>query len=167
MSGPSGGANRRQPDGEVPPELAAWDAELAGIVRRVERRIDPGPTALAVSVGVLALLVSLMLPWTGSTPGWQVLAGTESFGLLPRLFAFTAIGFGVFGSALALATRWWGLAWVCAAGCGFSVIDGVWAIWSRQVGVPDGDTGAAIGLVVALVAVLLLAVSWVRIALRR
>jgi hypothetical protein len=73
----------------------------------------------------------------------------------------------VLGSVLALATRWWALAWVCAVGCGFSVVDGVWAIWSRQIGVPTGDAGAGPGLVVAVLAVLVLAVSWVRIALRR
>jgi hypothetical protein len=52
-----------------------------------------------------------MLPWSGSAQGWTVLAGVESIGPLPRLFTFTAMGFGVFGSTLALATRWWGLAW--------------------------------------------------------
>jgi hypothetical protein len=151
----------------VPEELAPYAAELAGVERRVERGIDPGPTALTVSIGVLVLLGSLLLPWTGSTAGWEVLAGTESFGLLPRLFAFTALGFGVIGSALALATRWWGFAWMCAVGCGFSVVDGVWAIWSRQIGVPAGGSAAGVGLVLAVVTVLVLAVSWVRIALRR
>jgi hypothetical protein len=154
-------------DGPLPEELARYDAELAGVQRRVERRIDPGPTALAVSVSVLALLGSLVLPWTGSIQGWEVLAGTEPLGLLPRLFAFTAFGFGVVGSALALATRWWGLAWLCAVGCGFSVVDGVWAIWSRQVAVPEGGSPAGPGLVLAVLAVLVLAVSWVRIVLRR
>lgn len=151
----------------VPDELAALDAQLADVERTVERRIDPGATALGVSVGVLALVGSLLLPWSGSAQGWEVLGGVESFGLLPRLFAFTAVGFGVVGSTLALATRWWALAWVCAVGCGFSVVDGVWAIWSRQVGVPSGGEGPAIGLVLAVLAVLLLAVCWVRIALRR
>lgn len=150
---------------EVPEELAALDRELAQAQRRVERRIDPGPTALVVSVGVLALIGTLILPWIGSVQGWEVLAGTESFGLLPRLFTFTALGFGVFGSALALATRWWGLAWVCAVGCGFSVVDGVWAIWSRQTVVPDGAPGPALGLILAVLAVLVLATSWIRIAL--
>jgi hypothetical protein len=89
-------------------ELAPFETELAGVERRVERHIDPGATALGVSVGVLMMLASLMLTWTGSTQGWEVLAGIESFGLLPRLFAFTAVGFGVVGSALALATRRWG-----------------------------------------------------------
>jgi hypothetical protein len=148
-------------------DMAPFEAELAGVERRVQRRIDPGTAALGVSVGVLVLLGSLALPWTGSVQGWEVLAGTESLGLLPRLFAGTALGFGVVGSAFALATRWWGLAWVCAVGCGFSVVDGVWAIWSRQIGVPAGGTGAGFGLVLAVLAVLGLAVVWVRIALRR
>lgn len=144
------------------------DAELAGIARGIEQRTDPGSTALTVAVAVLVLLATLALPYTGSVPGWQVLAGlAPDLGVLPRLFTFTALGFGVVGSALALATRRWGLAWVCAVGCGFTVVDGVWAIWSRQTVVPDGGTGPGIGLVIAVVAVLVLAVSWVRIALRR
>ncbi|HVL86273.1 MAG TPA: hypothetical protein VM367_18555 [Pseudonocardia sp.] len=150
----------------VPEELARYDAELAGIERDVERRIDPGAAAVAVTVAVLVLVGALMLPWTGSTAGWEALAGTGSAGPLPRLFAGAALGFGAVGSVLALATRWWGLAWVCAVGCGFSVVAGVWAIWSRQVGVPDGATGPGIGLVLAVLAVLALAVTWVRIALR-
>lgn len=154
-------------DREVPEELAALDAELAGAVRRVERRTDPGPTALAVSAAMLALIAALLLPWTGPAQGWEVLAGIERFGPLPRLFTFTSLGFGLVLSALALATRWWGLAWTCAVGCGFSVVNGVWAIWSRQTGVPDGGTGPGIGLILAVVAVLTLAVCWVRIALRR
>lgn len=146
----------------------ALDSELAGIARGIERRTDPGPTALTVAVAVLVLLGTLALSYTGAVRGWEVLAGlAPDLGPLPRLFAFTALGFGVVGSALALATRWWALAWVCAVGCGFSVVDGVWAIWSRQTVVPDGGTGPGIGLVLAVVTVLVLAVSWVRIALRR
>lgn len=152
---------------KVPDELAALDRELAGVARRVERRIDPGPTALPVAVFMLALIVGLVLPWTGTALGWQILAGSEVFGPLPRLFTFTSLGFGLVASAFALATRWWGLAWVCAAGCGFSVINGVWAIWSRQTGVPTGGTGPGIGMILAAAAVLALAVCWVRIALRR
>lgn len=144
------------------------DQELADIARGVERRTDPGSTALTVAVAVLVLLASLALPYSGAVRGWEILAGlAPELGLLPRLFTVTAIGFGVVGSALALATRWWGLAWVCAVGCGFTVVDGVWAIWSRQTVVPEGGAGPAFGLVLALLAVLVLAVSWVRIALRR
>lgn len=144
------------------------EAELAGIARNIERRTDPGPTALTVAVAVLVLLGTLALPYTGPVLGWEVLAGlAPDLGVLPRLFTFTAVGFGVVGSALALATRWWALAWVCAVGCGFTVVDGVWAIWSRQTVVLDGGTGPGFGLVLAVLAVLVLAASWVRIALRR
>jgi hypothetical protein len=152
---------------KVPEELAALDAELAGVSRRVERRIEPGATALVVSVAGLLLLGALILPWTGSVLGWEVLAGQEDLGLFPRLFAFTSLGFGLVASSFALATRWWWLAWLCAVGCGISVVTGVWAIWSRQVGVPGGGTPAGVGLVLAELGVLVLAASWVRIALRR
>ncbi len=151
----------------IPVELTRLDRELSGVARRVEQRIDPGATAMVVSIAVLALIAALLLPWTGAAHGWQVLVGTERYGPLPRLFTFTALGFGVFGSTFALATRWWPLAWLCAVGCGISVINGVWAIWSRQVEVPSGASGAGLGLVLAVFAVLVLAISWARIALRR
>jgi cation transport ATPase len=152
---------------EVPDELAALDAELRRAERRAEHRIDPGPSALVVSVAMLVLIGSLMLPWTGSVQGWEVLAGSAALGLLPPLFAGTSLAFGLVGSALALGTRWFGMAWLAAVGCGFSVLTGVWAIWSRQVGVPAGGTGAGFGLVLAVLAVLVLAATWVRIATRR
>jgi hypothetical protein len=144
------------------------DAEMRGIARSMERRTDPGSTAMTVSVAVLVLLVSLALPWTGSVLGWQVLAGlAPDLGVLPRLFTFTAIGVGVVGSALALSTRWWALAWVCAVGSGISVVTGIWAIWSRQTVVLDGGTGPNIGLVLAVITMVVLTASWSRIALRR
>jgi len=148
-------------------ETAGVDAELAGAQRTVERTIDPGSTALGVTVGVLLLVVSLLLPWTGDVQGWSVLAGTEWIGPLPRLFSYVALGVGVVLSTLTLSLRWWFLAWVCAAGSGISVITGVWAIWSRQTLVLVGGTGPGIGLVVAVVAVVVLVASWARIAGRR
>jgi hypothetical protein len=155
-------------EGEMPDELAALDKQLAGVTRRVENRIDPTPrAALVVAVAMLALLGALLLPWTGTALGWQVLAGLAPIGLLPRLFSLTSLGFGLVVSALALGTRWWGLAWLAAFGCGFAVVHGVWAIWSRQVGVPTGGTGPGVGMILAVLAMLVLAVSWVRIALRR
>jgi hypothetical protein len=155
-------------DGQTPDDrLAPLEAELADVARRVETRIEPGPTAAGVVVGMLMLLASLTLPWTGDIAGWEVLVGAASLGLLPPLFAYTSFGFGILGSALALITRWWALAWVCAVGCGFSVLDGVWAIWSRQITVPEGGTGAGFGLVLAVLGSVVLTFSWVRIALRR
>jgi len=149
-------------DEKVPDELAALDAELRRAERRAERRVDPGPTAVVVSVAMLALIGSLMLPWTGA-----VRAGLAPLGLMPPLFAGTSLVFGLVCSALALALRWFGLAWLSAVGCGISVVTGVWAIWSRQVTVPAGGTGAGLGLVLAVLAVLVLAGAWVRIATRR
>lgn len=146
----------------------ALDAELRGIARRMERRTDPGGTAVTVAVAVLVVLGSLALPWTGAVLGWQVLAGlAPDLGVLPRLFTFTSVGFGVVGSALALSTRWWALAWVCAVGSGVSVVTGVWAVWSRQTVVLEGGTGPHVGMVLAVLAMVVLAASWSRIALRR
>ena len=150
-----------------PDDLASLEAELAEVERSVLRRIDPGTTALPVAVAVLLLVGALMLPWSGGVPGWQVLAGVGNLGALPRLFTFTSIGFGLLGSAFTLATRLWAAAFVCAVGSGFSVVNGVWAIWSRQVNVLHGGTGPGIGLVVAVLAVVVLAGSWVRITARR
>lgn len=147
--------------------LARLEAELSDVARRVERRTEPGSTAAGVAVGMLMLLASLTLPWTGTTAGWEVATGSAALGILPPLFALTSLGFGVLGSVVALTTRRWGLAWTCAVGCGFSVLDGVWAIWSRQVTVPDGGTGAGFGLVLAVFGVVVLTFCWVRIALRR
>jgi hypothetical protein len=152
---------------KVPDELAALDAELRRAERRAEHRVDPGPSAVVVSVAMLVLIGSLMLPWTGSVPGWEVLAGLAPLGLLPPLFAGTSLVFGLVCSALALAVRWFGLAWLAAVGCGISVVTGLWAIWSRQVAVPSGASGAGLGLVLAVLAVLVLAATWVRIATRR
>ena len=150
-----------------PDDLASLEAELAEAERRVVRRIDPGVVALPVAVAVLVVLVGLMLPWTARVPGWQVLAGVANLGALPRLFTFTAMGFGLLGSAVGLASRQWAVAFVCAIGCGFSVVNGVWAIWSRQVNVPQGGTGPGIGLVLAVLAMVVLAACWVRITGRR
>ena len=150
-----------------PDDIAALEAELAEAERRVVRRVDPGATALPVAIAVLVLLGSLMLPWTGGVAGWEILAGVANLGLLPRLFTCTAVLFGVLGSAVALAGRYWAAAWTCAVGCGFSVVNGVWAIWSRQVDVPHGGTGPGVGLVLAVVAMVVLAGSWVKIAGRR
>ncbi len=146
----------------IPPELSRLDAELAAAERRVVGRLDPGLRALVVACAVMLLLVSAVLPWAGGTSGWQVLVA-GGVGVLPQAFAVTAIGFGVLGSAVGLITRRRGAAWVCAFGCGFSIFDGVLAVWSRQT-LPGGG-GPGVGLVLALVAVIALTTQWMRIAL--
>jgi len=91
----------------------------------------------------------------------------STFGVLPRLFTFTSLGFGLVVGSLALATRWWALALLTAVGCGISVVNGLWAIWSRQTGVLTGGTGPGIGMVLAAVTMVVLTACWARIAGRR
>lgn len=160
-------SERGRPDDSLTEFEARYEAEVADVERAVRRRVEPGATAAGVVVGMLALLASLPLPWTGTTRGWEVLLGVDELGVLPPFFARVALGVGVVLSVVALLTHRWGLAWVCAVGCGFSIVAGVWAIWSRQVTVLDGGAGAGFGLVLAVLAAVVLTVSWVRIALSR
>ncbi len=148
----------------IPEELSQLETDLGDVERRVRLRIDPGPTAMLIAGAVLALVIAASLPWADGYSGWQVFAGQGDVGVLVRLFAWTAIGFGVLGSAIALVTRLWALAWVCALGCGFSIVDGVWAIWARQTGeIP----GPGIGLVLAVLAIVVLTWCWVRLSWSR
>ena len=152
---------------DVPEELRELDAELAGLPKQIERRFEPGMRAVVVAAGVMVLVAAVLLPWIAGNPGWQIAAGEAAYGPLPRLFTFTLLGFGVAGSVLALFTRWWPLAWVCALGCGIATVNGVWAIWSRQVGADTGLPGPQIGLVLGVLGVLVLTFTWTGIALRR
>lgn len=148
-------------------DLSALETELAGVARRVERRIDPGVAALVAAVGVLAVVGGLLLPWVGSTTGWQLLVGVENLGPLPRLFTITATLFGLVASVLALTTRLWAIAFTAAVGCGISTVTGVWAIWTRQSGALEGVVGPGPGLILAAVAVAVLTFTWAKIALQR
>lgn len=76
--------------------------------------------------------------------------------LVPRLFAVTALLFGVLASALTLTTRRWVFAWAGAFGGWFASVDGVLAIWSRQSS--GGDLG------IAVVAVIVPGANWFRTA---
>lgn len=160
-------AEQRPSRGEVPEELRELDAELAGLPERIERRFDPGTRAVVVAVGVLVLIGSVLLPWIGGSPGWQVFAGLADYGPLPRLFSYTLLAFGVLGSALALLTRRWVIAFVCAIGCGISTVNGIWAIWSRQIGADSGLPPPQAGLVLGTIGVLVLTFTWAGVALRR
>ncbi|MCE3553805.1 hypothetical protein LWC33_20405 [Pseudonocardia sp. RS11V-5] len=168
------GGDRQGPDGdrapwdrEVDPRLSALETELAGVARRVERKIDPGAAALVAAIGTLAVVGALLLPWVAGATGWQLLVGAASAGPLPRLFTFTATAFGLVASALALTTRYWALAWISAVGCGISLVNGVWAVWSRQTVAPEGLQGPGPGLILAVVGVALLTFTWARISLQR
>ncbi len=148
-------------------DLARLDHELSGM--RSWPRLDPGVGAVAVAVGVLLLLGAIALPWVGSASGWDVLLAAGPpipRGVLPRLFAGTAVFFGVLGSVTTLLTRLWAVGWACALGCGFSVVNGLWAVWSRQTALA-GTPGPGVGLVLSLLAMILLSALWVRLAWTR
>lgn len=149
---------------KLPDELNELERQLSG--PRMWPRIDPGASALVVSIGVLLVLVSHALPWVGSTTGWMVLLGGGQLGALPRLFAITSLLFGVVATTTGILTRLWAVGWACALGCGFSVVNGVWAVWSRQTA-PSGAPGPGIGLLLAVVTMVLLAMMWVRLTWTR
>jgi hypothetical protein len=149
---------------QLPEDLRRLDQEVSG-----RPRLDPGGPAVLVSVGVLLLLGAVALPWVGPASGWSLLMGADlpfpRLGL-PRFFAGTSVLFGVVVSALALSTRLWALGWAAALGCGFTVVTGVWAIWSRQTAVA-GTPGPGIGLLLSVLVMALIAGLWVRIAWTR
>lgn len=153
-----------------PDGLAVLRAELDAVERSALRRVDPGARAAMIAGAIMVLLLAITLPWVGDASGWAVLSGTtnpvDRVGLLPRMFGGVALGVGVGLSMLALLTRRWGLVWASALGCTYGVLDGVWAIWSRQT-VPSPGPGPGIGLVLAVLAMALLAVQWLRLVLSR
>ncbi|SDH12596.1 hypothetical protein SAMN05216553_116110 [Lentzea fradiae] len=142
--------------------------EIDSVEQQAAKRIDPGTGALTISIAVLALLVSLVLPWIGDATGLGVLLG-ESQGVLPRLFAFLALGVGVLGSGITLAVRRWGLAWVCALGLFAASVVGVLSIWTQQTTTSNKvvGPGPGLGLTIAVIAVVVLLVKWVKIAASR
>ncbi|MGH3889610.1 MAG: Rv2732c family membrane protein [Pseudonocardiaceae bacterium] len=151
-----------------PDGIAELRAEIDAVERSALRRVDPGARAVVISGATMVLLLAITLPWVGDASGWDVLRGTanpaDRVGLLPRLFGAVALGLGVGLSMLALITRRWGLVWASALGCAYCALDGVWAIWSRQT---ESGPGPGIGMVLAVIAVIVLAVQWLRLALSR
>lgn len=160
-------------DADRPPPaddgLAALRAEIDQVERDVVGRLEPGRWVLVIAAGAVALLVAAALPWVGSDSGWQVLLGQVSaghrVGLLPRLFAASSLLVGVVLSAVALFARRWSLAWVCAIGSAFSVVHGIWAVWSRQTAASTDGPGP--GMVLALLTMVVLAAQWLRLAFSR
>ena len=154
-----------EPDG-----IAALRARIDAVERSALRRVDPGARAAVIAGAIMVLLLAMTLPWVGDASGWDVLSGTahpvDRVGLFPRMFGGVALGLGVGLSMLALLTRRWGLVWASALGCSYCVLDGVWAIWSRQT-VHGLSPGPGIGLVLTVLAMAVLAVQWLWLALSR
>lgn len=139
--------------------------EIDEVGRHAARTVELGVRAVVIAVAVFVLLVGLVLPWMNGASGLEILIGQESgkASMVPRLFAATAVLFGVIASALALTTRRWFFTWVGAAGGWFASVDGVLAIWSRQ----SSGSDLGVGLVIAVVAMVVIAYQWFRTAASR
>jgi hypothetical protein len=139
--------------------------EIDEVGRRASRTVELGGRAVVIAVAVFVLIVGLVLPWMNGASGLEVLIGVESgkASMVPRLFAATAVVFGVLTSAATLITRRWVLAWAGAAGGWFASVDGLLAIWSRQ----SSDSAPGLGMIIAVVAMVVIAVQWFRTAASR
>jgi hypothetical protein len=140
--------------------------DIEAAERRVAREIDPGARALVIAIAVFVLLSTFVLPHTGGAKGWDVLVGDDAairngIALPSRVFSWLALVFGVGFSMLALLTRRWALAWIALAGSTVASFMGLLAVWSRQTA-PAHHPGPGIGLIIAWLAVIVLAVTWAR-----
>ncbi|AQT80647.1 hypothetical protein B1R94_17350 [Mycolicibacterium litorale] len=152
----------------------SWEdyrSEIEAAERKVAGEIQPGARAMVVAILVFILLVSLILPHTGSARGVDVLMGDDkalSVGIaLPsRIFSWLALVFGVGFSMLALLTRRWALAWIALAGSALASALGLLAVWSRQTAA-HGHPGPGIGLLIGWFAVILLTFHWARVVWTR
>jgi hypothetical protein len=143
-----------------------FKGDIEAAERRVAREIDPGARALVIAIAVFVLLLTFVLPHTGDTKGWDVLVGDDAairngIALPSRVFGWLALVFGVGFSMLALLTRRWGLAWIALAGSTVASFTGLLAVWSRQTA-PAHHPGPGIGLIIAWLTVIVLAVTWSR-----
>lgn len=148
-----------------------FKGDLDAVERRMASEIDPGVRALVVAILVFVILVSFLLPHTGSARGLDVLIGSdaavrEAVALPSRVFTWLLLVFSIGFSMLALITRRWSLAWVALAGSAVACPIGMLAVWSRQT-VAAGYPGPGYGLVIAWLAVLLLAFHWARVVWSR
>ncbi|MBY8850510.1 hypothetical protein [Saccharothrix longispora] len=149
-----------------PEDLSRLREEINGVGRSAARRVDPGRGALTIAVAVLAVLVSLVLPWVDGEQGLGVLFGDAP--ALPKVFGYAALVAGVLLPALTLALRRWVLAWTSALAGFAASVAGVLSIWTTQTttGHAPGP-GPGIGLVIAVVAVVVLLVKWLALAASR
>lgn len=157
--------------GQDPKDFEAFKGDIEAVERRVASEIDPGARALVVAILVFVVLVSLLLPHTGSSRGIDVLIANETaiadgLSLPSRVFVWLALVFSIGFSVLALLTRRWTLAWIALAGTTVACPAGMLAVWSRQTA-GEGLPGPGIGLVIGWIAVLLLAFHWARVVWSR
>ena len=130
-------------------DFEAYRADIEAAERRVAGEIDPGARGLVVAILVFVLVLSFILPHTGSVKGVDVLMGNDAaisvgIALPSRIFTWLSLVFGVGFSMLALITRRWTLAWIALAGTAVACAIGMLAVWSRQTA-SQGHPGPGVG----------------------
>jgi hypothetical protein len=147
-----------------------FKGDLDAVERKMAREFDPGSRAMVVAGLVFIVLLSFVLPHTGSSKGFDVLVGdakavADGISLPSRVFTWLTLVFPVGFSTLALLTRRWALAWVALAGSAVASAYGMLAVWSRQTAVHH--PGPGIGLIIAWIAVIVLTFHWARVVWSR
>jgi hypothetical protein len=147
-----------------------FNGDLDAVERKMAREFDPGSRAVVVAILVFVVLLSFVLPHTGSSKGFDVLVGdakavADGISLPSRVFTWMALVFAVGFSTLALLTRRWALAWIALAGTAVASATGMLAVWSRQTAVHHAGPG--IGLIIAWIAVIVLTFHWARVVWSR
>jgi hypothetical protein len=147
-----------------------FKGDLDAVERKMAREFDPGSRAVVVAILVFVVLLSFVLPHTGSSKGFDVLVGdakavADGISLPSRVFTWMALVFAVGFSTLALLTRRWALAWIALAGTAVASATGMLAVWSRQTAVHHAGPG--IGLIIAWIAVIVLTFHWARVVWSR
>src|SRR4051794_2307866 len=140
-------------------QFDAFKGDIDAVERQMAREIDPGARALVVAILVFVILLTFVLPHTGTARGLDVLIGSdasvrEAVALPSKVFTWLVLVFSVGFSMLALLTRRWGLAWVALAGSAVACPIGMLAVWSRQT-VAHPHPGPGYGLIIAWIAVIL------------
>ena len=152
-------------------DFEAYRSEIEAAERRVAGEIEPGARGIVVAILVFVLVVSLILPHTGSVRGLDVLvpddnAVSAGIALPSKIFTWLSLVFGIGFSMLALTTRRWTLAWIALAGTALASALGMLAVWSRQTAA-DGLPGPGIGLIAGWLTVILLTFHWARVVWTR
>lgn len=152
-------------------EFAQFKGDIDAAERRIAGEINPGARAMVVAVCVFLILLSFVLPHTGSVRGLDVVLGDHAAVaakvLIPsKVFVWLVLVFSVGFSILALITRRWVLAWIALAGSAVSCFIGMLAIWSRNT-VVHPYPGPGFGLYLAWIAVLVLTFHWARVVWSR
>lgn len=152
-------------------DFEAYRSDLEAAERRVAGEIEPGARGLVVAILVFVLVVTFILPHTGSVRGVDVLVPDDNaisagIALPSRIFIWLSLVFGIGFSMLALTTRRWTLAWIALAGTAVASAIGMLAVWSRQTAA-EGLPGPGIGLILGWLTAILLTFHWARVVWTR